>query len=619
MTYTSPTTDRQWWAGVAAATPQKRFAGCTRRSVYVTVRDGTRLAVDVYLPAGLPPGERVPTILVPTPYFRSMEFRARVFERIVAKLSVVGGAEFAGQIAAYGYANVVMELRGAGASFGQKDATFFNTTVSDGADVLDWIVAQPWSNGRVGATGISGPGLLSQWMTTAKHPALRAIAPRFTSFDMFASTHPGGLTLGRFLLDIGSMLRAMDSNRLADMSERTVARLLLRMMIRGLQPVDGPDGRRLLDEAVREHAANEHIDEQLIRVQHRDELLPNASADLTLDDISPFAHAAGMQASGVAIYGWAGWYDAAFARDMISLYNTVSNPGSRIVIGPWSHGGRWHSSPVVAGTQPTDFDHVAEMVRFFDLHLRDRDAAITAESPIHYFTMGEERWKSTDVWPPAGTTGRYMYLGAGNTLSDAAPAVADAADEKVVDFAHRTGVHSRFGKHMTGGRFPVSYTDRARAARHLLTYTSPALPADLEVTGHPVVRLFVESTATDGALLVYLEDVAPSGDVLCVTDGCLRASARVTAESPYWFSGPFHPYASKDPRPLVPGEVAEIAFDLFPVSWLFRRGHRIRVSIGGADRDNFVPVAEDQHPCVRIHRSAACPSSIELPVMGGGR
>src|SRR5205085_3799720 len=135
------------------------------------------------------------------------------------------------------------------ASFGCKDGRTKQATVSDGADVLDWIAAQPWSNGSVGATGISGPGMLSQWMTKAKHPALKAIAPRFTSFDMFASTHPGGLTLGRFLGDIGAMLRAMDSNRLAEMSESPVARKVLRLMIKGLQPVDGPDGPQLLDEA----------------------------------------------------------------------------------------------------------------------------------------------------------------------------------------------------------------------------------------------------------------------------------------------------------------------------------------------------------------------------------
>jgi putative CocE/NonD family hydrolase len=607
------TTDAAWWAGRPEATPEKRFSGCVRRSLHVPARDGTRLAIDVYLPEGLPPGERVPTILVPTPYFRSMEFRSPLFEKIVAKLSIVGGAEFAGEITRYGYANVVMELRGAGASFGRKDGSMKQATVSDGADVLDWIAAQSWSNGNVGATGISGPGMLSQWMTTAKHPALKAIAPRFTSFDMFASTHPGGLTLGRFLLDIGSMLRAMDSNRLAEMSESAVARAFLRLLIKGLQPVDGPEGRRLLAEAVKEHAGNEHVDEQLIRVDHRDEQLAGASVAITLDQLSPFADAVDMEASGAAIYAWAGWYDAAFARDMLSLHNTVHAEGSRIVIGPWSHGGRWHSSPLAGKKQATDFDHVAEMVRFFDLHLRDRDAAVSTDAPIHYFTMGEERWKSAAEWPPLGTTTRALYLGPGSALVDSPP-VSTGVDEHAVDFTAGTGVYSRFGKHMTGGRSAVSYPNRAEADKRLLTYTSAVLAEDMEVTGHPVVHLHLSSTATDGAVLVYLEDVAPNGDVLNVTDGCLRASARSLAAAPYWFAGPFHPFAQADPEPLVPGEVAELAFDLFPVSWLFRAGHRVRIAISGADTDSFVPVAQDQSPLLRMHSGPNHLSRVELPV-----
>jgi len=96
------TTDAAWWAGQPEATPAKRFSGCTRRSLHVPTRDGTRIAVDVYLPAGLPQHERVPTILVPTPYFRSMQFRHPLFEKLVAKLSIVGGAEFAGEITQYG-------------------------------------------------------------------------------------------------------------------------------------------------------------------------------------------------------------------------------------------------------------------------------------------------------------------------------------------------------------------------------------------------------------------------------------------------------------------------------------------------------------------------------------
>src|SRR5581483_12324341 len=105
----------------------------------------------------------------------------------------------------YGYAVALMDLRGAGISFGVKGSLMARDFVSDGPDVVDWIVAQPWSNGLVGATGISAVGMTANWLITAKHPAVRAIAPRFTTFDIFAATHPGGLISARFIGDIGRM------------------------------------------------------------------------------------------------------------------------------------------------------------------------------------------------------------------------------------------------------------------------------------------------------------------------------------------------------------------------------------------------------------------------------
>ena len=616
MGVTVQSTDVAWWADRPQDRPPRLFEGSVRSGEYVTTRDGTRIAVDVHLPRDLPPGTRVPTVMSPTPYLRSIEFRTKAFERLAGKLGVVGNsAEFADEITAYGYAYVVMELRGAGASFGQKKSNGMPDAVSDGADVIDWIVSQPWSNGNVGATGISGPGMLSQWLTTAKHPALKAIAPRFTSFDIFASTHPGGLIPQRFLVDIGALLAAMDNNRLHKMVESPVAGALLRLMIKGVQPVDVDHDRSLLAAAVAGHADNEHFDEDLMGVTYRDEPMPGAADGATVEAQSPFVYATDMEASNTAVYAWAGWYDAAFCRDMLSLHNTIRTPGSRIVIGPWSHGGRWHSSPVAGKKQATDFDHVAEMVRFFDAHLRDgATTGVWGEEPIHYFTMGEERWKSAPTWPIPSTPTSF-HFGEGSTLTSAAPATGDGADRYAVDFTARTGVFSRFGKHMTGGRSAVRYPDRAARDQQLLCYTSPPLEHDMEVTGHPVANLFVTSSATDGAFLVYLEDVAPDGEVLNVTDGCLRASARATAEAPYWLPADFHPFRQAEARPLVPGEVTQLSFDLYPVSWLFRAGHRVRVAIAGADVDNFAPVAKEEAPVITVHRTATHPSGVELPVV----
>ena len=582
-----------------AQRPETRFAGATRTSVYVPMRDGTRIALDVYLPTGLREGERVPTVLVQTPYFRSMEFRRPAFERIVRKLSLVGGAEFAEEICRFGYANVVMDLRGSGASFGTK-AQIMDDSVPDGAEVLDWIAAQPWSNGNIGATGISGPGMLAQWLTTAKHPALKAIAPRFTTFDIYASTHPGGLLPTRFFADIGALLRAMDSNRLPDMSENVIARFVLRMLVKGLQPVDADADRSQLAAAVREHADNQHPDEQMVHIRYRDETIEGVPGDVTLETSSPFTHASAMEASAVAIYGWAGWLDGGFIREMLMLHTTVRNPGDRIVIGPWGHGGRWYASPVVKRLRTeTRFDHMGEMVRFFDLHLRGRDAGIANEPPIHYFTMGEERWHEASEWPLPGTKMAPFHLGANQGLARDASDGPDGSDRAHVDYRMGTGVHSRFGKHLTGGRWGVKYPRRARRDRRLLAYTSAPLERDLEVTGEPVVTLFVSSTAADGAFLVYLEDVDERGTVRVCTDGGLRAAFRATGPAPYPVNVPFHPCRRADEQPLEPGVVTELTFGLFPVSWLFRAGHRIRVAIAGADKDNFAPVRGGAVACDR--------------------
>ena len=325
-----------------------------------------------------------------------------------------------------------------------------------------------------------------------------------------------------------------------------------------------------------------------------------------------------MRAAGVPIYGFAAWHDGAFIREMIGLHNTVRTPGSRLVIGPWPHGGRWYSSPMTDGRVPTRFDHVAEMVRFFDLHLRDVDHRAAGEPSVHYFTMGEERWKASSAWPPPGAVRTSLHLNAGGALA-AAPDRAAGVTTYAVRFDAGTGVHSRFGKHLAGGRYPVRYPDRAERDRALVTFTSAPLDRDLEATGHPSAHLFVSSTATDAAVIVYLEDVAPDGVVRVVTDGALRLTARdvSTDAPPYWMSEPYRPFRRADVRPAVPGEVMELVFELFPVSWLFRRGHAIRVAIAGADRDNFIAIGEDQRPALHLHHGGPTPSRVELPAMEG--
>ena len=177
-----------------------------------------------------------------------------------------------------------------------------------------------------------------------------------------------------------------------------------------------------------------------------------------------------------------------------------------------------------------------------------------------------------------------------------------------------TGTSNRWFTQRGGA--DVVYNDRSESDTRLLTYTSEPLKEDLEITGTPVVRLFVSSTTEDSAFFAYLEDVDPSGRVLYVTEGHLRALHRAISDEdpPYTMFGPHHSYLSKDAAPMIPGEFAEIAIGLHPTSVLLRKGHRIRIAIAGADKDTFTRIPESGTPRWTIERSEARPSHVELPM-----
>ncbi|HVV36568.1 MAG TPA: CocE/NonD family hydrolase [Acidimicrobiales bacterium] len=603
--------DAAWWSGDPARTPARMYERSVRTSHYVTVRDGTRIAVDLYLPAGAT--GPVPTLLTITPYFRSMEFRAPVL-KAVFRAAGMAATEWGHEMARFGFATVLMDMRGAGASFGQKKSMMMFDVVNDGYDVIDWIVAQPWSNGRVGSTGISALGMTGQWLATSKHPALKAIAPRFTVFDMYRSLHCNGVHCQRFVADVGRMLRAMDSNRLWDTVENPAAKAMFFALVQGVTPVDDDKGRKLLAAAVAEHADNEGFDEDISGISYRDDLLPVAGGGATLDTQAPATHASDMEAAGIPIYAYGGWYDAAFGREMISLHNTVRTPGSRLVLGPWDHGAKNDCNQPVSGKRPSAFDQAGELARFFDLHLRDVDHGVIAEDPVHYFTMGECVWKSAPAWPPPSEPVRW-FLAPGNALSTSPPANA-AVDAYRVDFDAGTGVWSRFGKHLSGGFDPASYPERADRDHKLLVYETAPFAEPTEVTGHPVVRLFVTSSEPDASVILYLEDVAPDGTVVNVTEGHMRLSHRKLADPPdFWHTGPFHSGKRQDCSPVTPGETVQLDFDLIPVSWLFCPGHALRVAIAGADKDNFVRIPATGDPVLEFGRGGDAASYVELPVV----
>ncbi len=589
--------DRAWWDN-RPRLPRPRRTRYTRTSHYLTMRDGVQIAADVYLPADLQPGAKVPTVLRQTRYYRRFTFRPP-FNRLIP------ADPYLGMIRPFiraGYAWVAIDARGSGASTGTREQEWSPDEVRDGAEVMDWIVAQPWSDGQVAAVGISYEGTAAELAGTTRHPALKAISPRFSHFDVYADLgFPGGIWMRKLAEVWPRGNKALDNGH----AEEVVGRVG-RLVSPRVAPVDDdPTGARAAA-AIREHAANYDLAAVTLGLTYRDD---KVDSGLTEASMSPYPQAADVEAAGIPVYGFSGWYDGGNTRGAVSRYLTLKNPGSRLILGPWPHAGLTYLAPLVPPRR-TGFDHVGELLRFLDYHLRGVDTGIAAEPPVHYYTTGEDRWKAAASWPPPADLIPHYFAESGRLAREAPTETCH--DAYRVDPTIGSGDSARWDSIY---KLTCDYPDRAEIDQRLLTYTSPTLESDVEVTGHPIATLYVESTATDGQFFVYLEDVAPDGRVGYVTEGLLRGIHRkLSDDPPYKTPVPYHSYLRASAEPLVPGEVAELVIDLLPISHLFLRGHRIRIALAGADRDHCEPLPGDP-PTLKVYRGGSQASRVDLPVV----
>jgi putative CocE/NonD family hydrolase len=598
--------DRSWWRTDGDATQQGApYADIEVRSQYITMRDGVRLAADIYLPKDLPQGETVPTILVQTRYVRSFSFKWP-FNRILE-------GRFHDTIHAVvkqGYAWVYLDARGTGASFGSCMRPYSDDEIQDGYEVADWIVGQAWSNGKIGAWGNSYDGGTALMLASTRHPAVKAVMPRFAMFDAYSEVFfPGGASL-RWLSDIWSDLaKALDANQIWDF-----VGLKAKMAVKGIKPVDADRDGALLAEAVREHEQNGSVAELVKGVTFRDDPI-HSLGGASIDSLSPHKRLDAINEGDAAFYCYTGWADASFLMSEIHLYMNLDDPNKKLTIGPWDHGGFNNVSPYALRKQP-QFDNIGEILRFFDHYLRDQPTGLTQEKPVHYYTMGAEVWRSADTWPPPGAQSTTYFLGPTHRLLPDAPTLSDGADAYQVDPNVGTGHQTRWDSLVNLDHKRIHYSQRRFKDLKLLHYRTARLKQDVEVTGHPLVTLYLDSDLDDATVFVYLEDEDETGGVTYVSEGILRALHRKLSSDapPYATPVPYRTFLGKDAEPLEPGKPAKLVFDLYPTSYVFKKNHRIRIAISGADRHHFTSYPEGSYT-FRLHRSRRLASSITLPVM----
>jgi putative CocE/NonD family hydrolase len=570
-------------------------------SFYLPMNDGVELAIDVHLPRDLESGQRIPTILHQTRYWRSLDIRLP-FDFFVDGRFLLWGS-YRRYFVSRGYAWVDVDVRGTGASFGTWKHSYWEREVSDGATVVDWIVAQPWSSGKVGAWGVSYAGGAAEFLLVNQHPAVRAATPMFSPFDVYDEIgFPGGMR-ARWYID-----RWAEVNRQLDSNDPPVDIWYQRMAVRGVRPVDGADGPRRLREALSGRNGNVDVDEEADHITFRDDSSPRIAG---IDRMSPHAFVKQIDAARVPIYSYSGWLDGAYQHAAIRRFLTLSHPESKLIIGPWDHGGAHNVSPFVRAK--ARFDHRAEILKFFDFHLLGLPTEIDREPRVHYYTMGAEVWRSSSAWPPRGLEELRLQLAEDGRLTEA-PEVAGGRDDFRVDMQLGTGSMSRWTALVGPTESAILYPNQDAFSNQSLSYTSAPLTASLEVTGHPMVTLHISGDAGDAAVFVVLEDVAPDKSVRYVTEGSLRALHRgsITQSPPYRDAVPVRLYDRARAEPLDPGEVVELSFDLLPTSYQFAVGHALRLSIAGVDADYFDPIAGAT--TLRIHRGGEHPSGLTVPV-----
>lgn len=544
--------------GAYSGYAEKLYNGYDLSSEYVAVRDGTKLAVDLYRPKGRD-GRVVttplPVIWMHTPYNR------RTYGAGSAGETYPG---YGARLVDYGYVVATVDFRGLYASYGKNQGfnrgEWVDAARLDAYDISEWLAKQPWSNGKIGMWGCSATGGSQMQAATTAPPSLKAIFPMSCEFDAYPFGVPGGMSAAR------GDTKAPPGGSSAAIRDLTAA------------AVDGAAGRSQLSEAQRSHAGSV---ENPGYVPFRDSLATNIPEKWWIKS-SPHTYLDALKKSNVAIYAAANWDEAATKYGAAFTVNNVTAP-SKLVFGPAGH---------CAWTEvknSTGFDIVIEERRFFDYWLKGIQNGVMSEPKVYYYTYNAPRasaWRSASAWPLENEKRTPYYLGP-KTLGNDAP--EDGKDTVTVDYA-------------------------ATPTRGALTYDTPVLTKDVTVTGHPLVELWVSSTAADGDFVATLQDVAPSGSVSSYNmHGRLRASLRKESEPPYNNLGlPYHPSNQADAQPLVPGQPTLLRFDLLPISIVFKAGHRIRLALTFADTPT--PRLRPA-PSVTIYRDATHRSAVVLPII----
>ena len=538
--------------------PEPRYAVAVEWDVRIVVRDGTELSANIWRPlagegntADGSKGGRFPAILEMIPYGKDNWRR---------NADVSRGEWFA----ARGFALCRLDVRGTGSSGGVATDEYTAEETLDGYDAVEWLAARPWCSGDVGMWGISYGGFTSIQVAALRPSHLRAIVPVMATDDRYLDDvhYRGGCVTASELSQYAVSQVAMNA-RPPDASFR------------------GAAGR----------------DEWRARLEATP---PWLFAWLRHQTDGPYwrqgSLAPDCDAIEVPILNIGGWHDS-YVDPAFRMQARCAVP-SHTLVGNWVH-----SWPHSAYPSP-NLDELHEIGRFFDRHLNgvengweDEPAVVWFEReytpPAAFPATLAGRWRASSAYPHPSTAVRGWAFGVESLVEDG------SADEAVDEFRHTptTGTHGPLSWGAGGAPNGLARDLRPDESAGP-TYTSAPLDAPLQVLGVPEVVVHVEVDAPVATLSVRLSDVGPDGTSALVSAGVLNLT---------------HRRSHATPEPMRPGEVEEVRVPLRTAGYRWLRGHRLRVAISSSLWPTLWP--SPYAATFRLHRGAAVPSRLELPVV----
>jgi len=589
------------------------------QKIMVPMRDGVRLATDVYRPKSDQP---VPTVFSRTPYnfnaWRDGKLNTRTYSEAYKAVT-------------RGYAYVVQNERGRYFSEGEWD--ILGTPLSDGYDALTWISNQPWSNGKVGTLGCSSTAEWQMAVASLNHPAHAAMVPmgfgagvgRVDQYYEQGNWYRGGAQQMLFTVWLYGVQNDFRPTFPSDMTQQDRIRVSRFFDLAPEMPrVDWSEALRHLpvQDIIKNVQGPKGIYEKMIRRKPDD---PAWYQGGLYHDNMPF---------GVPSLWFMSWYDVSISPNL-ALFNHVTHDATDpevannqyAVIAPTGHCGYWRSTEdtVVGqrhmGDARLDYDDL--IYAWFDRWLKGDDNGILEKTPkVQYYTMGSNRWQSSATWPPEGTEMVTYYLsGAGHAnsvfgdgrLSTEKPGAEDHSDGFTYDPSFPVPSHGGNVCCMGNALDAGAYDQRQLETRDdILVYSTDPLKEGVEVTGSVEITLYVSSDANDTDFTVKLIDVYPDGTAYNLDETIQRARYREGYDKEVF---------------MEEGEVYPLELSPLSTSNYFAPGHQIRIEVsssnfprfernlntGGNNFDESEPVVAKN----RVHHSSAYPSQVRLPIHRG--